>query len=81
MRDNFNVQKVRLYMVDEEQQKFYSYSDLNEKITYPIDIGIAGEAYRHGEMLNITNAYNHPTFNISVDLDTAMPIIVKPLRR
>lgn len=32
-------------------------------------------------MLNVGNAYNHKDFNIAVDIDTSMPIIVKPIKK
>ncbi|KRX08165.1 hypothetical protein PPERSA_01710 [Pseudocohnilembus persalinus] len=81
LRENFNVQKVKIYYIDDEEQQFYTYNIAKEKNCFPITLGLAGDALKWGDIIHVNNAYNHPSFNVKIDIDTAMPVIVLPVKR
>jgi len=55
----------------------------SREIRFPSHFGIAGEAFRSGETLNISDAYADPRFNPAVDRDTSFKtrnILSLPMR-
>lgn len=47
--------------------------------SYPISTGLVGLAIQRKELLSIPDAYNHQAFNGMVDIDTSLPILIKPI--
>lgn len=46
---------------------------------FPIESGLIGQALIKKELLSISDCSNSSDFNGLIDIDTSMPVIVKPV--
>lgn len=46
---------------------------------FPIESGLIGQALVKKELLSISDCSNSSDFNGLIDIDTSMPVIVKPV--
>ena len=79
LAETFRVDKAYVYLVDYEKQSIMRYTDTGEQRVFPLNTGLIGLAIQRKELLSIPDAYNHQCFNGMVDIDTSMPILVKPI--
>ncbi|MGB2925413.1 MAG: GAF domain-containing protein [Limnothrix sp.] len=66
------AERTTIFLVDEDQQQLWSKIDRGRQngprnLRIPLKIGIAGHVAATGEILNITNAYEHPLFKKDID--------------
>ncbi|EAY17949.1 3'5'-cyclic nucleotide phosphodiesterase family protein [Trichomonas vaginalis G3] len=66
------TERCSLFMVDRVKNEIYSTFNqgLDSEIRIPMSRGIVGYTARTGQIVNITNAYNDPRFDNSVDIET-----------
>ena len=64
--------RCSLFLVNEKRDRLITsfQRGLDEAIDIPIDKGIAGETVKSGKVLVIKDAYEHPSFDSSTDLET-----------
>lgn len=77
--ETFSVDRTYLYLVDNEKKQIMRYTDTGDTKVFPIDAGLIGMAVRQRELLSIVDGYNHQAFNGLIDIDTSMPVLVKPI--
>ncbi|PRP78206.1 3'5'-cyclic nucleotide phosphodiesterase family protein, partial [Planoprotostelium fungivorum] len=66
-----NAERSALFLVDNETNELRSkVAEGAEEIRFPASAGIAGHVAMTGALLNISNAYADPRFNIDVDKKT-----------
>ena len=68
-----NADRTTLFLVDEATGELWSkvaQGEENCEIRFPLDVGFAGWALQHDELVNIKDAYNDPRFNPEVDRRT-----------
>ncbi|CAG9328965.1 unnamed protein product [Blepharisma stoltei] len=54
---------------------------INGKIEkFPIMMGLAGKCVRDKSIMNINDAYNHPSYNGRVDIETTLPVLCIPMK-
>ena len=58
-----------LFLHDEARDQLWSVvaEGMTERISFPSAAGLAGHVFTHGEAANVTDAYNDPRFNTTVD--------------
>lgn len=69
----------KAYLYIHKEDKIIRYREETEE-TYADNIGLVGKCITEGKKLNIPDAYNDPSFNFMVDIDTSMPILCIPLK-
>ena len=72
--------KAVVYVVDQTANIFYKFNANGEKISFSLDTGIVGLAAKGGEILDITDPYNHPSFHSLVDIESNIPILCLPVK-
>ena len=67
-----------IYFTDEDT--IYRFNKDAQKIVFSNESGIAGYVSIKGKPKNIADMYNNKKYNGKVDLDTSMPVLVKPIQ-
>lgn len=79
LAETFRVERAYIYLVDYDKKTIMRYTDTGDARVFPINTGLIGLAIQRKELLSVMDAYNHQAFNGMVDIDTSMPILVKPI--
>eukprot|EP00347_Sterkiella_histriomuscorum_P012659 403367722 len=79
LAETFGVERAYIYLVDHENRQIMRYTDTGETKIFPMSAGLVGLAIQKRDLVSISDAYNHQAFNGLVDIDTSMPVIVKPI--
>lgn len=79
LADAFGVDRAYIYIVDKDKKEVTRYTEEGEIKVFPIDAGLIGLAIQKRDALSIPDAYHHQSFNGMIDIDTSMPVIVKPI--
>jgi len=66
-----DAQRCSIYVVDADKNRLWTRAAMGEeRITIPIDTGIAGAVVQSGLIINVPDAYADPRFNQEVDRKT-----------
>ena len=82
LQEAFDVDRAYVYIVDEKRKevvRYISIDDECEERRFPMDSGLVGLALQKKEIMSIPDAYRHEAFNGMIDIDTTMPILIKPI--
>jgi len=79
LAETFGVDRAYIYLVDNDNKKILRYTDTGETKIFSLDAGLIGLGIQKRELLSITDAYNHQAYNGLIDIDTSMPVLVKPI--
>lgn len=68
-RELVDADRCALFLVDRERGELISHiaDHHHEEIRFKMDAGIAGHVASTGELINTTQAYDHPKFNSEID--------------
>lgn len=67
-RELLQAERCALFLLDAANEELWTkIADGGFEIRFPMTKGIAGEAVTSGKVLNIPDAYSHPTFNSEAD--------------
>lgn len=77
--ETFSAERAYIYLVDNDNKTITRYTETGETKIYPIDAGLIGLGIRARELLSISDAYKHESFNGMIDIDTSMPVLIKPI--
>ena len=63
-----DCERATVFVYDDRSNELYScVRERFESIRFPADEGCAGECFRSGEILNVSDAYRNPRFNPAID--------------
>ena len=79
LAETFRVDICYVYLVDPVTQTIVRHLDHGPTLTFPWSTGLAGLSLSKRKLLSVKDAYNHHSFNGMVDIETSMPLIVKPI--
>jgi GAF domain-containing protein len=76
-RQILSAEKAYLFL--HKENKIIRYTEQGEEI-FEDNIGLVGKCISERKKLNIPDAYNDPSFNFIVDIQTSMPVLCLPLK-
>lgn len=79
LKEIMYCEQAVVYVVEDDQTIFYKFDENDEKICFPADRGIVGQALQTGELMDIPHTYSHTSYHNSVDLDTELPVLCMPI--
>lgn len=83
IKDMINVEKARLWFVDHQENKLYSYNThLKDSDTFVIQglkAGLIGRAVHEKEIFNCIEPSRNTSFNQIVDIHTDLPLVTVPV--